>query len=351
MIPVALDAMGGDHAPQATVAGAVQAARNLNIPVLLVGNQHQLEAELDRHKPFPSTLDIVHAEAVIGMDESPGSALLRKRDASIVVAMNLVKEGRASSVVSAGNSGAVMGAAALRLGMLPGVERPAIAMLLPTRSGGAVLLDGGATVDSHPEHLRDFARMGSVYAECLLHVERPRVGLLNIGSEPSKGSALVKQTYALLSDLAINFVGNIEGQEIANGEIDVVVCDGFVGNALLKAIEGYGEFFWGIVKQRFSGGWHNRLAGWLVRNELRTVAQRLDYASYGGALLVGVHGICVISHGRSTPTAVESAIRVAKELADQGVVAELLSSLMQEDSERLQTAVPENPDLQSERQD
>lgn len=351
MIPVALDAMGGDHAPQATVAGAVRAARNLNISVLLVGNQRQLEAELDDHKPVPSTLDIVHAEAVIGMDESPGSALLRKRDASIVVAMNLVKEARASGVVSAGNSGAVMGAAALRLGMLPGVERPAIAMLLPTRRGSVVVLDGGATVDPRPEHLRDFARMGSVYAESLLHVERPRVGLLSIGSEPSKGNALIKQSYALLSDLSINFVGNIEGQEIANGEIDVVVCDGFVGNVLLKAIEGYGEFFWGTVKQRFSGGWHNRLAAWLIRKDLRTVAQRLDYASYGGALLVGVRGICVMSHGRSTPTAVESALRVAKELADQGVVAELLSSLVQEDADPSQTAVAENLDVQSERQD
>jgi len=350
LIPVALDAMGGDHAPQATVAGAVQAARNLDIPVLLVGNQGQLQAELDSHKPFPSTLDIVHAEAVIGMDESPGSALLRKRDASIVVAMNLVKEGRASGVVSAGNSGAVMGAAAMRLGMLPGVERPAIAMLLPTRRGSVVVLDGGATVDSRPEHLRDFARMGSVYAECLLHVERPRVGLLNIGSEPSKGNALIKQAYALLSELSINFVGNVEGQEIANGELDVVVCDGFVGNALLKAIEGYGEFFWGMVKQRLSGGWHNRLAGWLIRNDLRAVSQRLDYAAYGGALLVGVRGICVISHGRSTPTAVESAIRVAKELADQGVVTELLSALMQEAGDPLQAAIAEDLDLQNESQ-
>jgi len=325
-MPVALDAMGGDHAPQVTVAGAVVAARNLGAAVALVGDRQQVEAELERHAPVPDGIEVVHAGATIGMDESPGSALLRKRDSSIMVAMDLAKSGRASAVVSAGNSGAVMGAATLRLGLLPGVERPAIAMLLPRDGGSVVVLDGGATVDPRPEHLLAFARIGAVYAQHLLHVERPRVGLLNIGEEPSKGSALTKKAYELLSRSELNFVGNIEGQAVPRGRADVVVCDGFAGNVLLKVAEGYAELFWSMLKRRLSGGWRGRVAAWLVRPGLRELARQLDYASYGGALLVGVNGICVIGHGRSTPAAVASAIRVARGLADQGILEALASA-------------------------
>ncbi len=329
MIPVALDAMGGDHAPQTTVAGAVQAARSLGRAVLLVGDEGQLKAELDRHRPLPSGLEIVHAADAIGMGESPGPALLRRRDASIVVATELVKEGRACGVVSAGNSGAVMGAAVLRLGMLSGVERPAIALLLPNRHGSVVVLDVGATVDPRPAHLRDFAIMGSIYAHCLLHVARPRVGLLSIGEEPSKGSALTKKAFALLQGAPINFVGNIEGKEVPLGEVEVVVCDGFAGNVLLKAVEGYAELFFHMLRQRLSSRWRYRLGAWLLRPGLRSLGRELDYASHGGALLVGVNGVCVIAHGRSSPLAIESAVRVAGELAQQGVVAELASSFRQ----------------------
>jgi len=327
--PIALDAMGGDHAPQATVEGAVRAARSLNVPVLLVGDQAQLRTELDRHAPVPSGIEIVHAGDAIGMDESPGAALLRRRDASIIVAANLVKDGRASGVASAGNSGAVMGAAVLRLGMLPGVDRPAIAMILPNRHGSTVMLDGGATVDSRPEHLRDFAIMGSAYAHCLHHIERPRVGLLSIGEEPSKGSALSKGAFALLEKTPINFVGNVEGKEIALGAVDVVVCDGFVGNVVLKTIEGYSELFVGMMREQLTTSWRHRLGAWLLRKGLRSIADGLNYASHGGALLVGVNGVCVIGHGRSSPPAIESAIRVAKELANQDIVAEMAASFRQ----------------------
>lgn len=344
MKPVALDAMGGDHAPQATVSGAVQAARDLGIPILLVGDEARLAAELDHHAPLPRGLELVHAGAAIGMDESPGSALLRKRDASIVVAANLVKEGRASGVVSAGNSGAVTGAAVLRLGMLEGVDRPAIAMILPSRRGRVVVLDGGATLDPRPEHLRDFALMGSIYAQCLLHVERPRVGLLSIGEEPSKGSALTKKAYDLLSAAPIHFVGNIEGKEIAQGDLEVVVCDGFVGNVLLKSTEGYAQLFLGMLKERLSAGWRGRLGAWLLRPALRSLGRQLDYASHGGALLVGVKGICVIAHGRSSPAAIESAIRVGKELADQSVVDELAASFRAMAASPLEAAAGSSPD-------
>jgi len=324
--PVALDAMGGDHAPQATVEGAVRAARSLDTPVLLVGDQAQLQAELDRHAPIPPGLEIVHAGDAIGMEESPGAALLRRRDASVVVAANLVKDGRASGVVSAGNSGAVMGAAVLRLGMLAGVDRPAIAMILPNRHGRVIVLDGGATVDSRPEHLRDFAIMGSSYAHCLFQVERPRVGLLSIGEESTKGSMLSKKAFALLQSAPVNFIGNVEGKEISVGAVDVVVCDGFVGNVVLKTVEGYAEFFVGMLREQLGANWRSRLGAWLLRPGLRSIADGLDYASHGGALLVGVNGVCVIAHGRSSPAAIENAIRVAKGLADQGIVGEMAES-------------------------
>jgi len=327
--PVALDAMGGDHAPEATVAGAVRAAAQFRLSVLLVGDRARISAELDKHTPVPDGLDIVPAATTIDMDESPGPALLRKRDSSIIVATDLVKEGRASGVVSVGNSGAAMGAAALRLGLLPGFERPAIAMPMPNRLGGVILLDAGATVDTRPEHLRDFARIGSVYAQCLLHIDRPRVGLLNIGSEDSKGNALVKKAYPLLKQSPINFIGHVEGQQIALGDVDVVVCDGFVGNAILKSIEGFGELFWSIVKDSLHSGLRGRLGGWLLRPALRRIAQKLDYAAYGGALLVGVNGVCVIGHGRSSPQAVANALRVARELADGNVLEQLANSFNQ----------------------
>lgn len=323
MKPVALDAMGGDRAPRATVAGALLAAQDFSLPVFLVGDQSQLEAELDSCTPRPAGVEVIHAGESIGMEESPGQALLRKRDSSVVVAVNLVKEGRACGVVSAGNSGAVTGAALLGLGLVPGIEKPAIATLIPSRRGVVVVLDVGATVDARPEHLLLFAQMGARYARCLLKTERPRVGLLNIGEEPSKGNAVVKETHALLARSDLAFVGNIEGEDVAQGAADVVVCDGFAGNVLLKGIEGYAELFWGMLKKRLSGGLRSRLGAFLVRPCLRALARELDYASYGGALLLGVNGVVVIGHGRSSPEAVANALRVASDLAQQRVVEEL----------------------------
>jgi glycerol-3-phosphate acyltransferase PlsX len=336
--------MGGDHAPEATVAGAVRAAHRLGVRVLLVGDRARLEAELTRHGDVPPGIEVVHAEAVIGMDETPGPALLHKRDASILVAANLVREGRASAVVSAGNSGAAMGAAALRLGLLPGIDRPAIATLLPNRRKAVVVLDGGATLDPRPENLRDFAWMGSVYAQSLLQIERPRVGLLSIGEEPAKGNALVKQAHALLAELPINFIGNVEGRHIAGGDVDVVVCDGFVGNAILKATEGYAELFGAMLRERLRGGLRNRIGAWLLRPALRALVSQLDYASHGGALLVGVNGICVIAHGRSTPPAVENAIRVANELAENGVVDQLRASTHKPATSSVEARASSEPD-------
>ncbi len=339
MKPIALDAMGGDHAPEATVAGAVRAAARFGLPVLLVGDRSRISAELKKRAPLPGGLEIVDAASTIQMDESPGPALLQKRDSSIIVATDLVKEGRASGLVSVGNSGAAMGAAILRLGLLSGLERPAIAMVMPNRRGGAILLDGGATVDTRPEHLRDFARIGSVYAHCLLHIDSPRVGLLNIGTEDSKGNALVKKAYPLLKQSPINFIGYVEGQQIALGDVDVIVCDGFVGNAILKSIEGYAELFWRMVKDTLRNGVRGRLLSWLLGRALRRVAEQLDYASYGGAMLAGVNGICVIGHGRSSPEAVANAIRVAGELAQEEAPEQLAAAFQQRGGPLLRAAV------------
>ena len=344
MKPVALDAMGGDHAPEVTVAGALHAASRSGLPIVLVGDQIKVEAELARHSSVPKGVEVVHAASTIDMDESPGPALLRKRDASIIVATDLVREGRACAVVSAGNSGAAMGAAKLRLGLLPGLERPAIATVMPNRGRGVILLDVGATVDTRPEHLRDFAVVGSVYAHCLFDLESPLVGLLNIGTEDSKGNALVKQAYDLLRQSPINFIGHVEGQQIALGDVDVVVCDGFVGNAILKSTEGYAELFWSMFTDALRQGVRSRIAGWLVRPRLRRVARQLDYATYGGAMLVGVNGICVIGHGRSSPNAVASAIRVASSLATQEVVGQLISSFRQNGKPPIGAAVASGKD-------
>jgi phosphate acyltransferase len=327
--PVALDAMGGDDAPRETVAGAVKAARESGIRISLVGDQAILEAELARHAPVPAELEVVHAAATIGMEESPGHALLRKRDSSIMVAMNLVRDGEACGVVSAGNSGAVTGGAVLRLGMLPQVERPAIATVFPTRKAGVVVLDVGATVDCRPENLVDFAYLGATYAKSLLGLENPRVGLLSIGEEPSKGNALVKKAHSLLKESPLNFIGNIEAKELARGEVDVVACDGFAGNILLKTVEGYAELFFGMLREQAAGGLRSAVGGWLLRPAMRAIYKKMDYASYGGALLAGVKGIVIIGHGRSNAQAIANAIRVARNLAEQGVVEELTASFSQ----------------------
>jgi len=337
--------MGGDHAPEVTVAGAVRAAVHFEIPTLLVGDQAKLEPELRKHGSIPERIQIVHAPSAIQMDESPGPALLRKRDASIIVATDLVQQGKAAAVVSAGNSGAAMGAATLRLGLLPGIERPAIAMVMPNLRGGVIALDVGATVDTRAEHLVDFASIGSVYAHCLLHIERPRVALLNIGTEASKGNAVVKRTYPLLQDSNLNFVGFVEGQHIALGDADVVVCDGFVGNAILKTTEGYAELFWSMMKEAMASGPLARIGGLLLGPALRRAARRLDYASYGGALLVGVDGIFILGHGRSSPDAIANAIRSGSELAEAQAVDQLRAALHAENNEPLKAEHPASSKL------
>ena len=323
---IAVDAMGGDFAPAAIVGGAVLAARSFDVPLVLVGDEPRVRAELAKHDAPAGGLEVAHASEVIGMDESPSAALRCKLDASMTVAAKMVAAGRADAVVSAGNSGAFMGAALLNLGTIEGVSRPAIATVLPSKQGSMVLLDAGANCDCRPKHLVQFAYMGDVYASRVMHVANPRVAILNIGEEPTKGNELTKGAYEALAATDLHFVGNVEGTELLTGCAEVVVCDGFVGNIALKLGEGWADLFVTLLRQELA-----QLPAALRDDEslavgLRNLRRRLDYAEYGGALLLGVRGVVVISHGRSTPKAVCAAIRVAKESVENRVVEGVTSS-------------------------
>ncbi len=329
-IVVAVDAMGGDQAPQAVVAGAVAAARLLpEVNVILVGDDAVVRPCLGHHGEPPRNLILHHASQVVEMCDSPAKAVLRKPDSSIAVAMKLVQTGEAHAVISAGNSGAMMAAAVLILKPITGVDRPGIATLLPTTKGRCLLLDAGATTDCKPQHLAQFARMGALYAPIALNLPEaePRVGLLSIGEEPSKGDELTKETHRLLSACAdIHFIGNVEPKEVVRGEVDVVVCDGFVGNLILKAGEAFGELFSELLKAQIKTSWLGKLGALLLKPTFKAVKKNFDYAEYGGALLLGVNGVVVISHGRSNAVAVQNAIGVAARAA-QGRLAERLPML------------------------
>ncbi len=310
--------MGGDQAPQAVVAGAVAAARALpDVDIMLIGDDARVRPYLAQHGDPPRNLTLHHASQVVEMCDSPAKAVKRKPDSSIVVGMNLVERGEAHAVISAGNSGAMMAAAKLILKPMPGIDRPAICTLLPTEKGRCLLLDAGATTDCKPQHLLSFAQLGARYAPIALDLPeaRPRVGLLSIGEEETKGDELTKETHKLLRDSDLHFIGNVEPKEVVRGEVDVVVCDGFVGNLMLKAGEGFGELFNELLKEQIMRSWVSKLAALLLRPVFRAVKKRFDYAEYGGALLLGVNGVVVIGHGRSNATAIQNAIRVAARAA------------------------------------
>jgi len=309
--------MGGDKAPQAVVAGAINAARAMpTVKIVLVGDSAIVQTHLDALGATPPNLVVHHAAQVVEMCDAPGVAMRQKPNSSISIGMKLVRDGMADGIISAGNSGAMMAGAMLILKAQPGIDRPAIATFLPTKAGRVILLDAGATADCKPSNLVQFAQLGSAYATWVLQQPTPRVGLLSIGEEPSKGNELTKETHQLLLASGLNFVGNVEPKEVVQGVVDVVVCDGFVGNLMLKAAEGFCETILSLIKEQFTqGGWKNRLLGYFVAPLLRRVAKRVDYAEYGGALLLGTNGIVVISHGRSNELAIQNAINVAARAA------------------------------------
>ncbi|QHV00034.1 phosphate acyltransferase PlsX [Synechocystis sp. CACIAM 05] len=325
---IALDAMGGDYAPEEIVIGAIRASQELDVDIFLVGDRQAIEDCLNRHPHQGINLTIVDAEGVVEMEED-AVVVRRKPKASINVAMNLVKEKQADAVVSAGHSGAAMAAALLRLGRLKGIDRPAIGTLFPTMVPGksVIVLDVGANVDCKPKYLEQFALMGTVYSQYVLGVDSPKVGLLNIGEESNKGNTLALQTHELLqSNPEIPFVGNAEGRDVLSGNFDVIVCDGFVGNIVLKFAEAVGEILLSIVKEELPRGWRGKLGAIILAPNLRRIKQRVDHAEHGGALLFGVDGVCVISHGSSRSGSIFNAIRLAKEAIDNQVSVRINSS-------------------------
>ena len=314
---IAVDAMGGDNAPASVVEGAISAANKFQLEVLLVGQTEAIKPLLAQSQADIKNIKIVEAPEVIDMHESPSIAVKQKKNSSINICMQLVKEGKADAVVSAGNTGAVMTSAFLTLGRLPGVSRPAIAATIPTRQEPCILLDVGANVDCRPQQLVHFAVMGKVFAEKVFQRVNAKVGLLSIGEEKTKGNEVTLQAYELLEKAPLNFIGNVEGRDIVTGEIDVVVCDGFIGNVILKFAEGFAEMIMSTAKQLLLAGSGSEQAQ--VKEAFRSFGKQLDYSEYGGALLLGLNGTCVISHGGSSPKAIMNAIRVGAEFVKDEV--------------------------------
>ncbi len=341
---IVLDAMGGDHAPGVVIDGAVMAARDYaDIEIVLVGREQDIRAELARHETGGLKLSVVHAGKVVEMEDHT-EAVKRKTDSSMVVGMRLVREGQADAFVSAGNSGAVMAAAVLRgigVGRIRGIRRPALGTYYPAAMKPVMLLDIGAQADCKTEYLLQFAHMGAIYAERVMGIANPRVGIVSNGEEADKGSALVRETYPLLEASGLNFVGNVEGKDVAKGMADVVVTDGFTGNVIVKLTEGLVSFLAKYLKGELTGGGLNKLAlalmvpgfvltlpGWLLlAPTLKRIARRMDYAEYGGAPLLGVDGVVVIAHGRSNAKAIKNAVRQAKQAVEGGMIAAIKDGL------------------------
>jgi glycerol-3-phosphate acyltransferase PlsX len=316
MTTIALDAMGGDNAPRAEVEGSILAARELGVRVMLVGKQEILREELRRHEHRDLPVEIVNATDVITMKDSPMQAFRKKRNSSAHVAAKLVRDGAADGFVSAGNTGAIMAVAHFILGTLPSVDRPALAAPFPNSKGTvSVMLDVGANVDSKPLHLEQFAVMGEIYYRVLFGTRRPKVALLSIGEEESKGNDLTREVFNRLKKKPLNFVGNVEGRDVFAGVVDVIVCDGFIGNVALKISEGLVEHLVRTLKTALKSTVAAQIGSMLSRSAYQGFKKNLDYSEYGGAPLLGVRGITVIGHGRSNVNAIKNAIRVAAELA------------------------------------
>jgi glycerol-3-phosphate acyltransferase PlsX len=314
MIRIAVDAMGGDRAPEVVIEGTVEAVEKAGnrYEVVLVGDKTRIEHEMGRYRSVAGLpISVVHASQAIEMAESPAMALRKKPDSSIAVAVRLQKEGKADAMVSAGNTGAVMAAAMFLLKPIPGVLRPSIGSFLPHESGVCFLIDAGTNVDCKPVHLVQFGMMGSILVNHMLGVTKPRVGLLNIGEEKSKGNEMVQQTHTLLEKSGLHFIGNIEGRDILQGKADVVVCDGFTGNILLKFGESLARMIALTLKRKIGGNIAGTVGHFLIRPKFRKLLKLFDYQEYGGAPLLGVHGTCIIAHGRSSPRAIRNAIEEA----------------------------------------
>ncbi|MDB5076501.1 MAG: PlsX [Chloroflexi bacterium] len=320
ILPVALDAMGGDHAPHEPISGAVTAARDHGVAVCLVGDEARIREELAKLGGTPPGITVVHASETIEMHEHPARALRAKPNASLPVAVGMVKDRSASAAVSAGNSGAIMAAGIFVLKRQPGIDRPAFGGVIPTRTGQAFLIDMGANADCKPAYLVQFARMGAVYVRVAQGLESPRVGLISNGEEEGKGSALTLAAYDLLKDSGLNFIGNIEGNDVTDGVADVIVCDGFTGNVILKTMEGTASTIISLLRESLKSNVRSKLGAALAMPALRALGARLDYAEYGGVPVLGVEGVLINCHGRSKARAITQALRLADRMARQDLV-------------------------------
>ena len=318
---IALDAMGGDHAPEEVVAGGVMAARELGVTVIMVGKRDVVEAELAKHDTEGLALEVMHASEVIEMEDSPAIAAKTKRDSSMRVGMHMVKDGRADAFVTMGNSGGALAAALFTLGRLPGIRRPAFATIFPTVKGFTLLLDIGANAECKPEYLLQFAMMGNVYSRDVLGVENPRVGIVSTGEERGKGNQLVLDAVPLLEQApGLNFVGNVEGKDIFMAAADVVVTDGFTGNVIIKGTEGFAWMLLELSKREIKRSPPALVGAFLMKGALRQILKRVDYTEYGGAPLLGVNGNVVVGHGRSNRKAVRAAVKVAKQMVEKDML-------------------------------
>ncbi|MEK9628911.1 MAG: phosphate acyltransferase PlsX [Nitrospinota bacterium] len=318
---IVVDAMGGDHAPEAIVEGAVLAAREYNTNIILTGLTDQIKSELEKHDPDHSLpIEIVHAEEVVEMHDIPGKVLRSKRKSSMKVGLDLVKQGEGAAFVSAGNTGAVLAYSTVILRPVKGIDRPAIAIQLPTLKGNSILLDAGANVDCKSNQLFEFGIMGHVFAEYILEKENPSVGLLSIGEEDGKGNEIVKETFQMLKRTHINFIGNVEGKEVYRGNADVIVCDGFTGNVALKISESLAEMIGTNLKLMFQSNLLSKLGYLLLKPQLVKFKKRVDHSETGGAPLLGVNGVVIIAHGSSSPKAIKNAIYRAHELCEKNLI-------------------------------
>ncbi len=332
---IALDAMGGDFAPEVTVAGAIDAVNEFDIEVILVGDEERINSALKGKKTNTSKLSIVHASEVVEMQEEASTALRRKKDSSIRKAIDLVKKGDADAVVSAGHSGVVMATSLFVLGKLPNVDRPAIATIMPSLTGNFLLIDAGANVDCSPINLLQFGYMGDAYYKAVFKKENPKVALLSIGEEDTKGNELTKDAFKYMKNSRLNFIGNIEGKDLFQGVADVVVCDGFIGNIALKVSEGLAETILKMLKMEITNLKTGRLGYLLIKPAVRNFKKRTDYSEYGGAPLLGINGTSIISHGRSSAKAIKNALWVAAEMASKGVHLSISEALKDFNDTRL----------------
>ncbi len=321
--------MGSDNSPFSEVDGSIEAAKEFGVHVILVGKEEILSPLVREQGGDGLPIEIRNASQTVTMDEKPSSALRKKRDSSLRVAAELVHDGTAVGLVSAGNTGAVMAISKMVIGVVPGVDRPALAAILPTLSGHAVLLDVGANVSCKPHHLVQFAVMGNLFSKKIVGVANPRVGLMSVGEEESKGTDLTKEVHRALKEVRLNFIGNVEGRDIYNGRADVIVCDGFTGNVALKTSEGLIEAVLKLLRDELSSNMQAKLGALLSQRSFKRLKKRLDYSEYGGAPLLGLRGVSIICHGRSSSNAIKNAIRVAKEFAESHVNAKLEAELVQ----------------------